>query len=156
MIVAIGCSADNLVYQNRSTNSTAATSQVLSGFAPQVHRVMETGISLSFSLLQIQNEGVSLDMKRMDSSKCPRGDSFEPFCLHVRILYSCIGGRSYRSYQRGYGKWVSKGQWVCKSVRVGQRNHELDGLPKGAFVRFSLHNSRPFQISATCTSLVHV
>lgn len=122
----------NLVYQCRS--STPTTTQLISGSVPEAHVVTENGNKFLVHLLRGQNHGLFLDMS--SGRQWVKEHSRDKNVLNL-FAYTCAF--SVASLSGGASSVVnvdmSKG-----ALKIGQRNHELNGLVEAGGVRFLGHN----------------
>ena len=119
----------NLVYQSRAHAPTATS--LLSGIVPGQHIVQENGDKYLIHLLRGQNHGLFLDMANGRSWVRNNAKS-----KRVLNLFSYTCAFSIAALNGGADEVVNC-DMAKGAIRVGQRNHELNGLQSA---RFLSHN----------------
>lgn len=119
----------NLVYQSRTHTPTATS--LLSGTVPSQHIVQENGDKYLVHLLHGQNHGLFLDMANGRSWVRNNAKS-----KRVLNLFSYTCAFSIAALNGGADEVVNC-DMAKGAIRVGQRNHELNGLQSA---RFLSHN----------------
>lgn len=119
----------NLVYQCRA--HTPTTTSLLSGTVPGQHIVQETGDKYLVHLLRGQNHGLFLDMANGRSWVKNNAKGKQ-----VLNLFSYTCAFSIAALNGGANEVVNC-DMAKGAIRVGQRNHELNGLQSA---RFLSHN----------------
>jgi 23S rRNA (cytosine1962-C5)-methyltransferase len=122
----------NLVYQHRAKNASETTSTVVSGEVPELHVVTENGMKFLVQLLRGQNQGIFLDMKT--GREWVKNHAKGKKVLNL-FAYTC--GFSVAALAGGATEVINV-DMARGPLKIGQRNHELNGLQQGA--RFLTHD----------------
>lgn len=122
----------NMVYQHRAKNASETTTTIVSGAVPDPHVVTENGMKFVVQLLRGQNQGIFLDMKTgrewvKDHSKGKK----------VLNLFAYTCGFSVAALAGGATEVINV-DMARGPLKLGQRNHELNGMQQGT--RFLAHD----------------